>query len=142
MSSTGIPVPAATSPVLESGQNRALFGLLSNATENYGATNLSEFLAKFRDENVEDYVTRESKIISNMMEDDCANNVIPVPKVMASILSKMIEWCKKHAQMKEDNNNSNNEEKEKELRSWDKEFVDLDTDILYHLLVAANYLGI
>ncbi|RWR74617.1 WSKP1 protein [Cinnamomum micranthum f. kanehirae] len=50
-----------------------------------------------------------------MMEDDCANNVIPVPNVMASILSKMIEWCKKHAQMKEDNNNNNNEEKEKEL---------------------------
>ncbi|RWR82064.1 SKP1-like protein 1B [Cinnamomum micranthum f. kanehirae] len=65
-----------------------------------------------RDENVEDYVTRESKIIS---EDDCANNVIPVPNVIASILSKMIEWCKKHGQMKEDNNNSNNEEKEKEL---------------------------
>ncbi|RWR71844.1 SKP1-like protein 1A [Cinnamomum micranthum f. kanehirae] len=76
------------------------------------------------------------------MEDDCANNVIPVLSVMASILSKMIEWCKKHAQMKENNNNSNNEEKEKELRSWDKEFVDLDTDILYHLLVAANYLNI
>ncbi|RWR83880.1 BZIP transcription factor [Cinnamomum micranthum f. kanehirae] len=48
-----------------------------------------------------------------MMEDDCANNVILVHNVMASILSKMIEWCKKHAQMKEDNNN---EEKEKELR--------------------------
>ncbi|RWR74298.1 SKP1-like protein 1B [Cinnamomum micranthum f. kanehirae] len=70
-------------------------------------TILSEFLAKFRDENVEDYVARESKIISNMMEDDCANNVIPVPNVMASILSKMIEWCKKHVQMKEDNNNNN-----------------------------------
>ncbi|RWR90866.1 cysteine-rich receptor-like protein kinase 10 [Cinnamomum micranthum f. kanehirae] len=76
-----------------------------------------------------------------MMEDDCANNVIPVPNVMASILSKMIEWCKKHAQMKEDDNN-NNEEKEKELRSWDKEFVDLDTDTLYHLLAVANYLDI
>ncbi|KAJ8637286.1 hypothetical protein MRB53_011553 [Persea americana] len=90
---------------------------------------------------VEDYVARESKIISNMMEDDCANNVIPVPDVKASILSKMIEWCKKHAQMKEDDNNSN-KEKEKELSSWDKEFVDLDTDTLYYLLVAANYLDI
>ncbi|KAJ8637288.1 hypothetical protein MRB53_011555 [Persea americana] len=90
---------------------------------------------------VEDYVARESKIISNMMEDDCANNVIPVPNVKASILSKMIEWCKKHAQMKEDDNNSN-KEKEEELRSWDKEFVDLDTDTLYGLLVAANYLDI
>ncbi|RWR87816.1 SKP1-like protein 1B isoform X1 [Cinnamomum micranthum f. kanehirae] len=75
-----------------------------------------------RDENVENYVARESKIISNMMEGDCANNVIPIRNVMASILSKMIKWCKKHAQMKEDNNNNNNnnnnnEEKEKELRS-------------------------
>ncbi|RWR88154.1 SKP1 component [Cinnamomum micranthum f. kanehirae] len=76
------------------------------------------------------------------MEDDCANNVIPIPNVMASILSKMIEWCKKHAQMKEDNNNNNNEEKEKELRSWDKEFVNLDTDTLYHLLIVANYFDI
>ncbi|RWR77139.1 SKP1-like protein 1B [Cinnamomum micranthum f. kanehirae] len=90
---------------------------------------------------VEDYVARESKIISNMMEDDCANNDIPVPNVMASILSKIIEWCKKHAEIKEDNNHSN-EEKEKELRSWDKEFVDLDTDTLYYLVVAANYLDI
>ena len=63
---------------------------------------------------MKDYVARESKIISNMMEDDCVDNVIPIPNVMATILSKIIEWCKKHAQIKDDDSNN---EKEKELRS-------------------------
>ncbi|XXG42431.1 hypothetical protein AAC387_Pa01g2715 [Persea americana] len=51
-----------------------------------------------------------------MMEDDCVDNVIPIPNVMATILSKIIEWCKKHAQIKDDDSNN---EKEKELRVAD-----------------------
>ncbi|OWM63533.1 hypothetical protein CDL15_Pgr019483 [Punica granatum] len=31
-----------------------------------------------------------------MIEDDCADNVIPLPNVSSKILSKIIEYCKKH----------------------------------------------
>ncbi|XBI43590.1 hypothetical protein VPH35_108342 [Triticum aestivum] len=33
-----------------------------------------------------------------MIEDDCADNGIPLPNVDSKILSKVIEYCKKHVQ--------------------------------------------
>lgn len=73
-----------------------------------------------------DSVARESKIINHMIEDDCPNNVLPIPNVESSIFSRVIEWFKKHTQMEGDDNNDNEEER---LRLW----ADLDTDSLYDL---------
>ncbi|RWR77140.1 SKP1-like protein 1B [Cinnamomum micranthum f. kanehirae] len=74
-----------------------------------------------------DSVARESKTINHMIEDDCANNVLPIPNVESSIFSRVIEWFKKHTQMEGDDNNDN--EEEERLRLW----ADLDTDSLYDL---------
>nr|DAD41682.1 TPA_asm: hypothetical protein HUJ06_016005 [Nelumbo nucifera] len=76
---------------------------------------------------VDEAVALESQTIKHMIEDDCADNGIPLPNVTSKILSKVIEYCKKHVETpKTDDRGA-----EDELKNWDAEFVK-----------AANYLNI
>uniref|UniRef100_A0A453LH76 SKP1 component POZ domain-containing protein n=1 Tax=Aegilops tauschii subsp. strangulata TaxID=200361 RepID=A0A453LH76_AEGTS len=47
---------------------------------------------------VEETVAIESQTIKHMVEDDCANNIIPLPNVKAEILTMVIKYCKQHVQ--------------------------------------------
>ena len=49
---------------------------------------------------VEEAAAMESQTIRHMIEDDCADNGIPLPNVDSKILSKVIEYCNKHVQAK------------------------------------------
>ncbi|KAK8527876.1 hypothetical protein V6N13_085682 [Hibiscus sabdariffa] len=80
---------------------------------------------------VEDRVILKSEMIKNMIEDDCGNEVIPVPNVTGKILSKILEYCKKHVDDAVD-----------KLEEWDADFVDVDQVTLYDLIMAANFLNI
>ncbi|XP_062163432.1 SKP1-like protein 1A [Alnus glutinosa] len=93
---------------------------------------------------VEEAVALESQTIKHMIEDDCADNGIPLPNVTSKILSKVIEYCKKHveapkpAAAAEDRSAS----PEDDLKAWDVEFVKVDQATLFDLILAANYLNI
>ena len=82
---------------------------------------------------VEEAVANQSQTIRHMIEDDCADDGIPLPNVTAKILSKVIEYCKNHVE-----SNSGDDE----LKSWDAEFMKVDLTVLYDLILAANYLDI
>ena len=47
---------------------------------------------------VEEAVALQSQTIKHMIEDDCADSGIPLPNVTSKILSKVIEYCKKHVE--------------------------------------------
>ncbi|KAK3128644.1 hypothetical protein QOZ80_6BG0464680 [Eleusine coracana subsp. coracana] len=64
--------------------------------------------------------TMQSQTIKHMIEDDCADNGIPLPNVTATILSKLLEYC----------------------GSWDADFIKVDQATLFDLILAANYLDI
>ncbi|CAI9102452.1 OLC1v1000727C1 [Oldenlandia corymbosa var. corymbosa] len=49
------------------------------------------------------------------------------------ILAKVVEYCKRHV---------HNTSDDYDQKSFDAEFVKVDPDTLYHLLLAANYLNI
>ncbi|KAG6644661.1 SKP1-like protein 1B [Carya illinoinensis] len=89
---------------------------------------------------VDEAVALESQTIKHMIEDDCADNGIPLPNVTSKILSKVIEYCKKHveAPKAEDRAASLDED----LKAWDAEFVKVDQATLFELILAANYLNI
>ncbi|CDP16773.1 unnamed protein product [Coffea canephora] len=82
---------------------------------------------------VEEVVAMESRTIKHMIEDDCANSSIPIPNVTSNTLTKVIEYCKKHVEAKND---------EEGLKSFDADFMKIDKDTLYDLLMASNYLDI
>jgi S-phase kinase-associated protein 1 len=89
---------------------------------------------------VDEAVALESQTIKHMIEDDCADNGIPLPNVTSKILSKVIEYCKKHVEApKGDDRTSSVDD---ELKTWDVEFVKVDQATLFDLILAANYLNI
>ncbi|KAJ8451910.1 hypothetical protein Cgig2_007393 [Carnegiea gigantea] len=87
---------------------------------------------------VDEAVALESQTIKHMVEDDCADSVIPLPNVTSKILAKVIEYCKKHV----DSPKTDDRQVDEELKSWDAEFVKVDQATLFDLILAANYLNI
>ncbi|KAG5245505.1 hypothetical protein OIU79_017959 [Salix purpurea] len=90
---------------------------------------------------VDEAVALESQTIKHMIEDDCADNGIPLPNVTSKILAKVIEYCKKHVEtpkLEDRGTNSGDDE----LKNWDAEFVKVDQATLFDLILAANYLNI
>jgi S-phase kinase-associated protein 1 len=85
---------------------------------------------------VEEAVALESKTIKHMIEESSSSNqeVITLPIVSGNILAKVLQYCEKH--IEDDRSTA------KELSTWDADFVKLDKDTLFQLVLAANYLGI
>ncbi len=81
---------------------------------------------------VDEVVALESQMIKQKIGDGEANNIIPLPNVTSEILSKVIEYCKKHVEATESD----------DLKTWDAEFVRVDQATLFDLILAANYLNI
>ncbi|KAI4374905.1 hypothetical protein MLD38_012843 [Melastoma candidum] len=88
---------------------------------------------------VDEAVALESQTIKHMIEDDCADNGIPVPNVNSKILAKVIEYCRKHVDASRGDDRSLSSSSE-EIMSWDAEFVKVDQATLFDLILAANYL--
>ncbi|MFS8025382.1 putative S-phase kinase-associated protein [Helianthus anomalus] len=88
---------------------------------------------------VEEVVALESQTIKHMIEDDCANTTIPLPNVTSMIISMVIEYCKKHVELAK---NEDKKTAEEDLKNFDSEFVKVDKDTLFDLILAANYLNI
>ena len=94
---------------------------------------------------VEETVAMESQTIRHMIEDGCADNGIPLPNVNSKILSKVIEYCKKHVESAaKPSVTAAGDEKaaEEDLKGWDSDFVKVDQATLFDLILAANYLNI
>ncbi|CAA0827720.1 SKP1-like protein 4 [Striga hermonthica] len=80
---------------------------------------------------VEEAVAAMSPIIKPMIDNDGASNAIQIP-YSSEVLSKVIEYCRKHA----------GEESEENLKEFDAEFVKLDIDELLDLSTVAHSLNI
>ncbi|PIA44728.1 hypothetical protein AQUCO_01700373v1 [Aquilegia coerulea] len=85
---------------------------------------------------VEEAVITQSQTIKHMIEDDCADNGIPLPNVTAKILAKVIEYLKKHVGVE------GQSREEEGLKTWDSDFVRVDQATMFDLILAANYLNI
>ena len=80
---------------------------------------------------VEEAVALESQTIKHMIEDDCADNGIPLPNVTSKILAKVIEYCKKHVESTCADERTSDED----LKAWDTEFVRVDQATLFDLIL-------
>ncbi|XP_047087157.1 SKP1-like protein 1 [Lolium rigidum] len=96
---------------------------------------------------VEEAVVMESQTIRHMIEDKCADNGILLPNVNSKILSKVIEYCNKHAQAAKPvadgaADGASALSPAEDLKNWDAEFIKVDHATLFDLSLAANYLNI
>lgn len=79
-------------------------------------------------------VALESQTIKHMIEDDCADNGIPLPNVTSKILSKVIEYCKKHVETPKPEDRTGNDD---DLKNWDADFVKVDQATLFDLILVS-----
>jgi len=89
-------------------------------------------------------VAVQSELVKTMAEGDKEENEIPLPNVKASVLRKVVEYMKYHV-------DNPAREIEKPLKSanmaevvsqWDADFVDVDQEVLFELILAANYMDV
>lgn len=76
--------------------------------------------------------------------DDDEQQEVPLPNVKSSVLSKVIDFAKHHATqpMSEIDKPLKSANMSEVVQSWYSEFVDVDQELLFELILAANYMDI
>lgn len=68
--------------------------------------------------------------------------VMPVPNVRSSVLQKVIEWAEHHRDSNFPDEDDDDSRKSAPVDAWDREFLKVDQEMLYEIILAANYLNI
>merc|ERR1719198_1476352 len=76
-------------------------------------------------------------------EDDAAQEV-PLPNVKSAVLTKVIDFCKHHITdpMPEIEKPLKSANMAEVVSEWDAKFVDIEQELLFELILAANYMDI
>ncbi|EWC47799.1 E3 ubiquitin ligase complex SCF subunit sconC [Drechslerella stenobrocha 248] len=96
---------------------------------------------------VEKEVAERSVLIKNMLEDVGDTTVgapIPIPNVNEGVLRKVIEWCEHHRNdpPQPADEDSDSRKKSTDIEEWDQKFMQVDQEMLFEIILAANYLDI
>ena len=83
---------------------------------------------------VNEVVAFKSQTIKKLIEENGAASAIPLPRVSREILSRVIKYCEYHveAQKHVDEKSALTED---EIKTWDREFVTVDKNTLFSLVV-------
>lgn len=84
---------------------------------------------------VEETVAKQSETIKYLINFHCAGTGIPLPHVSGKILSKVIKYCEKHAEFE---SSSNYNSVDDALQTWDSDFVKVDQDVLFELIMVRS----
>ncbi|BFZ53872.1 hypothetical protein PYCC9005_000903 [Savitreella phatthalungensis] len=94
-------------------------------------------------------VAEKSVLLKNMLEDvgDADEGPIPLQNVNANVLKKVIEWCEHHrkdpAVEREDEVSAlSKKQSSTDMSEWDTKFMSVDQEMLFEIILAANYLDI
>lgn len=95
---------------------------------------------------VERPVAERSILIKNLLEDlgGESDEPIPIPNVNEAVMKKVLEWCTHH---KNDppatqDDDSDSRKKSTDIDEWDQKFMQVDQEMLFEIILAANYLDI
>jgi len=96
---------------------------------------------------IEREVAERSILIKNMVSDlgeEAMDEAIPIPNVNAAVLKKVIEWCThhKHDPPSANEDDSDSRKKTTDIEEWDQKFMQVDQEMLFEIILAANYLDI
>ncbi|KAL2052619.1 hypothetical protein ABVK25_007179 [Lepraria finkii] len=111
----------------------------------------SQTLKLMSNDNVEIPVDRDvacrSILIKNMMDDigeQAMTEAIPIPNVNEAVLNKVIEWCVHHKgdPPAANDDDADSRKKTTDIDEWDQKFMQVDQEMLFEIILAANYLDI
>jgi len=85
-----------------------------------------------------------SELVKTMAEGDKEEREIPLPNVKAAVLQKVTTYMKYHVDnpAKEIEKPLKSANMQEVVASWDADFVDVDQELLFELILAANYMDI
>lgn len=99
--------------------------------------------------NVEKEVAEKSELIKDLIADvGPSEDAIPLHNVNANVLKKVLEWCEHHRSdpraEKEDEGASANTKRQTstDMSEWDQKFMAVDQEMLFEIILAANYMDI
>lgn len=81
-------------------------------------------------------VALRSVTVKDMVEETGMDVPVPLPMVSSKVLTKVIEFCTYHVRADEE------QTPEDTRRVWDRDFIKVDDETLFSLILAANYLNI
>ncbi|KAK0621160.1 negative regulator sulfur controller-3 [Bombardia bombarda] len=93
-------------------------------------------------------VAERSMLIKNLIDDlgddSVATQAIPIPNVNDPVLRKVVEWCEKHRSDPPQSTEEENDSRKKttDIEEWDQKFMQVDQEMLFEIILAANYLDI
>jgi len=73
-----------------------------------------------------------AKTVQQLVEDIGTDSPIPLMEVKGNILEKVVEYCKHHSNKPDSDGDD----------PWDNEFMDVDQNTLFELILASNYMDI
>jgi S-phase kinase-associated protein 1 len=85
-----------------------------------------------------------SELVKTMADGDQSETEIPLPNVKGAVLNKIIVWMKRHGEvpMKEIEKPLKSANMNEVVEQWDADYVDVDQELLFELILAANYMDI
>jgi S-phase kinase-associated protein 1 len=93
-------------------------------------------------------VVERSVLIKNMLEDvGVSDQPIPLPNVSSSVLKKVLEYCEHHRgdplpAADAEQNQDETRKRTTDISEWDQKFITVDQEMLFEIILAANYLDI
>ncbi|KAJ3364180.1 hypothetical protein AMAG_15409 [Allomyces macrogynus ATCC 38327] len=93
-------------------------------------------------------VAVRSMLIKNMLEDigDAEDAEIPLPNVTARVLKKVIEYCEHHKNdpmpPAEEDELGDERRRSDDIDEWDADYIDVEQELLFEIILAANYMDI
>ncbi|KAK9766777.1 hypothetical protein K7432_003883 [Basidiobolus ranarum] len=92
---------------------------------------------------VDKEVAKHSLLIGNMLEDiGEIEQPIPLPNVTGEVLKKVLEFCEYHKNDVCEEITEWEDTGVSEIDDWDREFAAVDSELLFAIVMAANYLDI
>lgn len=92
-------------------------------------------------------VAERSVLIKNLLDDlpeTAHTEAIPIMNVTEPVLKKVIEWCEHHQNdpPAAADDDSDSRKKSTDIDEWDQKYMQVDQEMLFELILAANYLDI
>jgi len=92
-------------------------------------------------------VAERSVLIKNIIGDlgeESLVDAIPISNVNEAVLKKVIEWCEHHRSDPPATNEDDADSRKKttDIEEWDQKFMQVDQEMLFEIILAANYLDI
>ncbi|KAI2512779.1 Skp1 family [Fragilaria crotonensis] len=91
-------------------------------------------------------VAKMSELVKSMIDEESDEDVseIPLPNVKATVLQKVIEFCKHHKDepMTEIEKPLKSQNMADVVQKWYADYVDVEQVVLFELILAANYMDI